>query len=169
MNKKVRTVTLTSLLFAIALVLNFVESSFVIIPQFPGIKMGLSNVAVMFALFFIDKKTALEVGVLKSLFVLLTRGVMASVLSLVGGISSILVMIIITSIFKNVSLSVVSVFSALTHNLGQFLVVSFVYSPTSLLPYLPVLVISGLIFGVLNAILLRAVEGPFFKLWGKER
>lgn len=163
MNKTKR-LTLTALISAVALTLSFIESYFVFIPQAPGIKVGLSNIAVMFALFFIDKRTALSIAVLKAVFALLTRGAMAGLLSLSGGIASVVVMILLSYLFKGASVSCISVFSALTHNLAQFAVISLVYTPASLVPYLPVLIISGIVFGVANAVFLHAVRPALEKL-----
>lgn len=162
--KNTKNLTLTALLCAVALVLSFIEGSFVFVPQCPGVKVGLSNVAVMFALFFIGKKTAFSISLLKSLFALLTRGAMAGLLSLSGGIASICVMIILSCVFKGVSTACISVFAALTHNLAQFAVISVVYAPASMLPYLPLLIVSGAVFGVANAIFLHAVRPALSKL-----
>ena len=166
--KNTKKLTLTALLCAIAIVLSFVEGMFVFVPQCPGVKVGLSNIAVMFALCFMDKKTGVAIGLLKSLFALVTRGAMAGLLSLGGGLSSILVMIILLNIFKGTSTSTVSLFAALTHNLAQFGVISIVYAPMSMLPYLPILIISGIVFGVANAIFLHAVTPALSKLGGKK-
>jgi len=160
--------TLTALLTATALVLSIVEGMFVFVPQCPGVKVGLSNIAVMFALFFLDKKTAFAIGFLKSFFALVTRGAMAGLLSLSGGISSIIVMIILISFTKDSSTSIVSIAAALTHNIAQFGVISIVYAPMSMLPYLPILIISGIVFGIANAVFLHAVTPALSKLGGKK-
>ena len=165
---KTKKLTLTALLTATALVLSIVEGMFVFIPQCPGVKVGLSNIAVMFALFFLDKKTAFAIVFLKAVFALVTRGAMAGLLSLSGGISSIFVMIILMSIFKDASTSVISISAALTHNLAQFGIISIVYAPMSMLPYLPILIISGIVFGIANAIFLHGVTPALSKLGGKK-
>ena len=165
--KDTKKLTLTALLCAVAIVLSFIEGMFVFVPQVPGVKVGLSNIAVMFALFFLDKKTGVAIGLLKSLFALVTRGAMAGLLSLAGGLSSIFVMIILLKLFKS-STSVISISAALTHNIAQFGVISIVYAPMSMLPYLPILIISGIAFGVANAIFLHAVTPALSKLGGKK-
>ncbi len=166
--KNTKKLTLTALLCAVALVLSFIEGAFVFVPQCPGVKVGLSNIAVMFALFCIDKKTAFSISILKSLFALLTRGAMAGLLSLSGGIASILVMIILALVFKGASTACISVFAALTHNLAQFAVISLVYSPVSMLPYLPLLIVSGTVFGIANAIFLHGVKPALTRIGGEK-
>lgn len=149
---------------ALALVLSFIENRFVILPACPGVKLGLANVAVMLSIFFISKKTAYGIVILKALFSLATRGVMAGVLSLSGGVASITLIIIVLSINKDASLSFLGVVGALCHNLIQFLVICFFYGGVSFLPYLPLLIVSGVLFGVVNAALLKALFPHFRKI-----
>ena len=58
-NSKAKEVALGGVLFALALALSFLES--VITPLLglmPGIKLGLSNVVVMYAMFFMGSRQA---------------------------------------------------------------------------------------------------------------
>ena len=159
---KTKKLTLIALLFSIALVLSFIEGQFIIFPACPGIKLGLSNIAVMFALLSIDKKSAYAISLLKALFALATRGVMAGILSLSGGVISISIIILILFLREDASLSFLSISGALFHNLAQFTVIHLVYKGASFLPYLPLLIFSGIAFGIMNAVLLKAVF-PYLK------
>ncbi len=159
--------TLTALLASLALVLSFVEGQFIIIPACPGVKLGLSNIAVMFSLLFIDRKTAFGIAVVKALFALATRGAMAGALSLTGGVFSIAVISLLL-LYKGATLSLISLSGALSHNLAQFTLVRFVYGGASFLPYLPLLIVAGAVFGIMNALLLKAVTPAFRKIWRKE-
>lgn len=161
---KIKKLTLTAVLFAVSLVLSFIENQFVIIPACPGVKLGLSNVAVMFALISIDKKTAFGMAILKALFALLTRGVIAGVLSLSGGLLSLLGVALILLI-KNTSYIALGISGALLHNLAQYAVICFVYGGVSFIPYLPLLIVAGVIFGIVNGILLHAVTPSLNKTW----
>lgn len=51
----------------------------------PGVKPGLANIVVMYALFFLGRGQALTLVLLKSFFAMLTRGPSAGALSLAGG------------------------------------------------------------------------------------
>lgn len=165
---KTKKLTLTALLFSVAIVLSVVEGQFVIIPFCPGVKMGLSNVIVMFTLFCLDKKSAYIISILKGLFSLLTRGIVAGLLSLSGGVFSITVIVLILHLYKNSSLSFLSIIGALSHNLMQFSVVRVIYGGVSFLPYLPLLIVAGVLFGVLNAVLLTILTPNLKKIWRKE-
>jgi heptaprenyl diphosphate synthase len=131
----------------------------------PGVKLGLSNIAVMYALFFLNRKPAFIIAVLKATFVLITRGPMAGLLSLSGGVLSVLVMTILIFVFKEkISYLILSIFGSITHNIGQFAVVSLIYSGIYLWAYLPILLISGVIAGIATSILLRFILPAFNRL-----
>lgn len=150
---------LTALLFAAALVLSIVESLLPPPPiPVPGVKFGLSNIAVMYALFFLSPGRAYAIAILKALFVFATRGLVAGLLSISGGILSITLMFLINIIFLDkITLTIASVAGAIAHNIGQFAVIALLYAEMSIWAYLPVLVLSGVAAGVVTALLLKVV------------
>jgi heptaprenyl diphosphate synthase len=150
-------VALTGLMFALAMVLSFAESLLPALPALPpGIKLGLSNIVTMYCLFLLGRRYAFTVAVLKSLFVLLTRGPLASLLSLAGGLLSVAVMLLALLPARNpAGRTLVSVLGAVAHNVGQLVVVSLVLRSAYTLYYLPVMVLSGVGMGILTGLLLR--------------
>ena len=59
---------LGGLLFALAIALSMLESTITPLLGFmPGVKLGLANIVVMYALLFIGKKQAFTLAVLKAL------------------------------------------------------------------------------------------------------
>lgn len=163
---KTKKLVLTGLIFSIALVLSIVESTLPPIPlPVPGVKFGLSNIAVMFALFFLTKSQAFTIAVLKALFVVMTRGIIAGVLSLSGGILSLTFMLLLMLIFRQrISYLVISIFGAVAHNIGQFIVITIIYTGMYLLAYIPILLVSGVIAGIITATLLRFILPALKKL-----
>jgi heptaprenyl diphosphate synthase len=163
---KTQMLVLTSLIFATALVLAVVEDMLPPLPiAVPGVKFGLSNIAVMYALFFLGKKQAYTVGILKSVFVFVTRGGIASLLSLTGGLLSITVMIILMAVFRErITYLIISIFGAVFHNVGQFIVISVIYTGMNMWAYFPVLLISGLAAGIVTSTLLRVIMPAFNRL-----
>lgn len=157
--KKTKDMVLTALLFAMALVLSFIENSLPpILVQVPGVKIGLSNIAVMYALFFLGKRQAFSIAVLKAFFVFLIRGLVGSALAFSGGILSIIVMSLLMLIFREkISYLILSIFGAVFHNIGQFIAISFIYSNMFLWVYLPVLLIAGVLAGIATSVLLRFI------------
>ena len=153
---KIKRMVLTGLLFAVVLVLSVVENQLQIPVPVPGVKLGLSNIVVMYSLFFVEKKEALLLAVLKSLFVFLTRGAVASLLSLCGGLLSVLAMIVFLFIFKEkISYLMISILGAVFHNVGQMIAVSILYTNMFLWAYSPVLLISGIVAGAATSTLLK--------------
>jgi heptaprenyl diphosphate synthase len=123
----------------------------------PGVKLGLSNIVTMYCVFYVGRGSAVTLNILKSLFVLLTRGALAGALSLSGGLLSIGAVILLVFLWKEkASYAAVSVVGACAHNLGQYTAVSVVLRANYLTAYLPVLLISGLVMGLATGTLLKA-------------
>lgn len=157
-NSKARQVALSGVLFALAMALSFFESALApLLGLMPGIKIGLANVVVMYALFFMGRRQALLLVVLKAFFVLLTRGAVAGLLSLCGGCFSLLVMVLLGLLPGRPTLFILSVCGAVAHNLGQLAAASAVLSSALAFGYAPVLLVSGLGMGAVTSISLRAI------------
>ncbi|MDD4765438.1 MAG: Gx transporter family protein, partial [Atribacterota bacterium] len=91
-----------------------------------------------------------------AIFVFFTRGFIASTLSVSGGLLSITCMLLLLFLLKqNISIIGVSIIGAVSHNIGQFIVVSIIYVGISLWYYLPVLLVAGIITGLLTATMLK--------------
>ncbi len=154
------------ILFAFTLVLSYIEF---IVPLDgvlpPGIKLGLSNITVMYCLFFLGLPSALSVAVLKSGFVLITRGAVASLLSLSGGLGALFLMFFLIKAGKmRLSGVIISVFGSISHNLCQIVVSSWLTGTNLVYYYLPVLLISGVVMGIVTGLTLRAVLPAVGKL-----
>ena len=148
-NQKVKRLALMGLLFALAMALSFLESLLPALPMLPpGIRLGLSNIITMYALFVLGPVSGYTIAVLKSLFVLLTRGAVAAAMSAAGGIVSVTVMLLLSRLpgVKKQYL-LLSIFGGAAHNLGQLLVAAFIVSNIKVFVYFPVLLFSGMICG----------------------
>ena len=150
--------TTSAMMLALIMVFSILESTFTpLLGLPPGVRLGLGNIVIMYSLFSISKPTALLLVVLKSIFVLITRGGVAGLLSFSGGILALLMMIFLMFLFKDkISILILSVVGAISHNIGQLTVVSFLFRTNLLLVYLPVLLVSGIIMGIITSSLLRA-------------
>ena len=138
--------------------LSFLEGTLVIPGLMPGMKLGLANIVVMYALFFMGPKQALVLDVLKAFFVFLVSGWTAGFLSLCGGLLSLLVMWLL---YYHCPLRptwfILSVCGALAHNIGQLLGASVILSTAVSLYYAPVMLVLGLVMGMLTSVTLRAM------------
>lgn len=152
-SEKVRSVCWYGMILALCLILSFVESQ---IPAFfavPGIKLGLTNVVVLLALYQRGWKSALCVNGLRILLSSMLFGnAFALLYSVAGGLLSGFVMIVLkqTQRFNIVS---VSAAGGTAHNVGQILMAMVVLGTGHLLWYLAVLWFSGLLSGGLIGVL----------------
>lgn len=160
-----RRVAMMGILFGLALALSYLESMVAPLIPVPGIKLGLSNIVVMYCVFAVGVGPAYLLGVLKSLFVLMTRGMSGALLSLSGGILSITVMILLRLILRRDAYTPVSVAGAVAHNIGQLICAALLLREGAVLwYYLPVLAAVGVLVGTLTAVLLRNVVPTLQKL-----
>ena len=151
---KVKQLCQLALLFALAVVLSFLENMIPpLIITVPGIMLGLSNIVVMYCLFYLG--VGYSGVLLLSGFALLTRGVTAAFLGACGGICSILVMLLLVKVF-HCSYFFVSSLGGIFHNIGQLLGASILLNQV-VWTYTPVLVISGLIMGIITGKLLQVL------------
>ncbi len=156
-------VAFTGLLAALALALSFLEGLLPPLPMMPpGAKLGLSNIASMYAAGSLGLPSALFLAVFKGLFALMTRGAMAGMMSLSGGVVSTLFMWLLLKKTKS-SLGVVGVCGALAHNAAQLCVAYFLTS-TSVLFYVPFLLVFGVLTGLLTGLVLKLTLPPLERL-----
>ncbi len=156
---KTKKITTIAMLFALAMVLSFFEG--MIVPLFalpPGIKLGLANIVVMYCMVYIDFSSAMQLNILKALFVFLTRGVTSAFLSLLGGIFSAFIMLLLLKTLKDkVNYYTLSVFGALFFNIGQLIGASIILTSGFTMYYLPVLAVSAVVTGLITGAILTVV------------
>ena len=160
-------VALTGMLFALALVLSVLESWITpLLGLAPGVKIGLANIVVMYALLCMNRRQALVLVVLKAGFALLTRGAVAALLSGCGGLGSLGGMCLLLLGKQRPTLFILSAAGAIAHNVGQLCMAAVLLGSGLALSYAPVLLVSGLVVGWLTGTLLRALLPSMQKaLW----
>lgn len=139
------------LLTALALVLSYLES---LVPPLwvPGVKLGLPNLAIVFALYRLGWKDACVISLVRVVLVALLFGNGAALAySVAGAALSLTLMGLLKRTGKFSSVGV-SVAGGVAHNAGQILVAMTMLETVRLAWYLPVLWISGTIAGVLIGI-----------------
>ena len=148
------------LMLALILVLVWFERMLPPLPVLPpNMKLGISNVIVMFSLFFVGKREGFMLVGLKALFNVLLRGPIAGLLSLSGGLLSACVIVLIIWIFKEkASYVVIAIAGAIAHNAGQLLAFCAIMRQFRIfIFYSPVLLVSGVALGTLTGIMLKLV------------
>lgn len=134
---------------ALAMVLGWLESLVPIVLVVPGMKLGLANVVTVVILYRFGWKEAGVVNLLRvGLSAVLFGNLSLFLYSLAGAALSLAGMALLKKSDK-FSVPVVSVVGGIAHNIGQFIMAILLIENRSLLYYLPFLMLSGLISGVL--------------------
>ncbi len=157
--KKLAVMALTT---AIAMVLSFVESQIPAFVAVPGVKMGLANIAVVFALYKLGWKEAVMISLVRVVLVSLLFGSFASLFySLAGAALSLIGMGLLKKSGKFTEI-VVSVAGGILHNIGQIAMASLILETDALRYYLPFLLVSGtiagIVIGLVSAVLVRRID-----------
>ena len=158
---KTRKISYMALTTALCMVLSFVESQIPAFVAVPGVKVGLANIAVIFALYRMGWKEAAAVSLIRVVLVSLLFGNFAALFySLAGAVLSLAGMCLLKKTGKFTEI-IVSVAGGVLHNIGQIAMASILLETDVLRYYLPLLLLSGTIAGVVvgvsSAILIRRI------------
>ena len=145
---KSRELARCALLTALALALSWLESLVPLPGAPPGVKLGLGNLAVIFALYRLGPKQAAGLSLTRALLAAAMFGSAYSLAySLAGAAVSLAVMLGLKKTGK-FSILGVSAAGGVGHNLGQILVAMAVLRSGYVAGYLPVLLVSGVSAGL---------------------
>lgn len=152
-------ITISALMAALALIFSYIEVIIPFNPGIPGIKLGIANLVIIVALYYLGSKYAFTVNLVRVLIAgLLFTGFFGAAYSLAGALLSFAVMIFLkrTKLFSVVGISMAG---GVAHNLGQLFVAAFLIANTKIFLYFPVLIFSGMIsgaaIGVLSYLILK--------------
>ena len=167
-NKSAQRVAVSGLLTSLMLVLGLIERQFPLTAAIPGIKLGLANSVLLYALYMLGIRQSIVLMLLKALmsWVIYTN-MNAMFYSLAGGVLSLLAMILLSRI-KGVSIIGVSALGAVFFNVGQILMaVIMLNTPQLMVTYLPILMASGVVTGILTGVVAQMVM-KHLKVLGKK-
>lgn len=142
--------------------MSYIESLFPLSFAIPGIKMGLANIVIIFVLYKMSTLDAIIVSITRIFLVSLLFGnVMTLAYSISGAVLSLLFMVMLKSTEKFSTIGV-SVTGAIMHNIGQILMAMLLLETQQIIYYLPALLISGIVTGILigtvSAIVIKRIE-----------
>ena len=145
----------TGLAAAAALVLSYFERFIDL--GIPGVKPGISNIAVLLVMYLFTTKAAFFVLVIKVVFGAIFGGnLSALLLSLSGGLLSFAGMVLCKRC-RWFSVIGVSTAGGVLHNIGQLTAAAFVLRSGSVWYYLPFLLIAGIFAGVFTGAIAKGV------------
>lgn len=150
------------LLIALAMVLSYVEFLIPFSFAVPGVKLGLANIVVVFALYRLGKTEAFAISILRVLLMTLMFGnAFALAYSLSGAILSFGVMLLLLKIGRFSPVGV-GIGGGVFHNIGQILCAMVLFETEQIIYYLPVLFISGTLagiaIGVISGVLIERIK-----------
>ncbi|MBE6706297.1 MAG: Gx transporter family protein [Ruminococcaceae bacterium] len=142
-----KTVALWGMLIALGLVFGYIEHLVPLPIGIYGIKLGLSNLVTLVALYTLGAHAAIYINLIRIfLSSLLFGNAVSLAYSLAGGLTAVIIMIIAKKIWKFGTVGV-SVLGGLTHNLAQLAVAVFMVNNLKIAFYLPVLIAAGAVTG----------------------
>ncbi|WP_099469348.1 Gx transporter family protein [Konateibacter massiliensis] len=159
---KSKRIAVYGMLIALAFILSYIESMIPIPIPIPGIKLGLANLVVLVGLYTMGAKEAFVLSMIRIILVGFTFGNLSTMMfSFAGGMLSWLLMCLFYK-SKKFSITGISVIGGISHNVGQILMGIWVVDSAALLYYLPFLLISGavtgIVIGMVGAILVKRIK-----------
>lgn len=148
-----RRITLLALLTAIALTIFMVEAQIPVPIAIPGVKLGLSNIVTVYAVFILGPADALLILIARVFLGAVFSGQMMTLLySLGGGLLAWLSMVFLRKLLAKDQIWLCSPVAAMFHNLGQLLVAAGVMKTWAVMAYLPYLLLSGILTGAFTGL-----------------
>ncbi|MDU5335190.1 Gx transporter family protein [Enterococcus sp.] len=153
--KKTQKLIYIALLVAQGVILGLIENT---IPSpfafAPGAKLGLANLITIVAIFTMPKKESFTLIWMRLLLTTLLGGTVSTFLySMSGSMLSYFGMLLVKSLGpKRVSIIGISATGGFLHNVGQLLVASWIAQSWTVMLYLPVMSILGILAGIVIGI-----------------
>ncbi len=157
MRSQSRNISICAAFTALGILVSYLESFIVLPVRIPGMRIGLANIITLIALYLMGPLYAAIILVVRVILSALLFGSLTSfVYSFTGASFAYFAMIII----KRFAFSIysVSVTGAVFHNIGQITAASVLMGSAYVFMYLPVLTLTGVIFGLLTGHLGRMLS-----------
>ncbi|QRN86341.1 Gx transporter family protein [Clostridia bacterium] len=137
-----------SMLLAVSLILAYLETLLPSLIPIPGMKLGLANIVVLYVILTDGKKEALMISIMRLLCLALFTGRFLTPGFYIG-FSGALMSWVFMALGSSSPLSIIglSIFGAVGHNVGQLFAAVFLVGSTGVYFFLPILLVTGLIFG----------------------
>ena len=163
---KTRKLTQMALLTAIALTIFMVEAQIPALVPVPGVKLGLSNIITVFAVFAMGPKEAAAILFVRIFLGAVFAGNFSTIFySAAGGALAILVTIGLRKILTQKQLWVAGVMGAIAHSVGQMAMAVAITQTVGLVTYLPMMIVCSIITGLFTGLCAQFLIRRGEKLW----
>ena len=163
---KTKKLTVMALLTAIALTIFMVEAQIPALVPIPGIKLGLSNIITVFAVFAMGPGEAAAILFARIFLGAIFGGNFSTILySGAGGACAIIVTIVLRRILTKKQLWVAGALGAIGHSVGQMAMAVLLTATPGLLVYLPVMILCSVISGTFTGLCAQILVNRGKDLW----
>lgn len=163
---KTKKLVLLGLLTAIALTIFMIEAQIPGLVPIPGIKLGLSNIVTVFAVFAIGSWEGAAVLFVRVFLGAVFAGNFSTVLySAAGGLCAIFVTVLLKNILTDKQLWVAGSLGAVAHSIGQMAAAIVISGTPSLAVYLPVMMVCSIVTGLFTGLCAQLVLKRGEKVW----
>lgn len=159
-----RKIAFGGLLTALAIIFSYIEYLIPLSVGIPGIKLGLANIVVLFALYNTKSTEAFSINIIRVVVIGVLFGNMTSIVFSLCGATLSFVMMYILHRFTSRHIIVVSVCGAIAHIIGQ-LVAGIVWYPIKVLMYYGLfLLIAAFVTGLIIGILVNTLNTYYIRM-----
>ena len=163
---KVKKLTLMARLCAIALTIFMNEAQIPPLVPIPGVKLGLSNIVTVFAVFVLGPGEAAVILFGRIFLGAVFAGNFSSILySASGGLLAILVTIGLRKILTQRQLWIAGCLGAIAHSIGQMAMAVLVTGTVSIAVYLPIMIVCSIVTGIFTGLCAQLLVNRGNKLW----
>lgn len=163
---KTKKLTQMAMLTAIALTIFMVEAQIPALVPVPGVKLGLSNIVTVFAVFAMGPREAAAILFARVFLGAIFAGNFSTIFySAAGGALAILVTIFLRKILTEKQLWVAGVMGAIAHSIGQMAVAIAITQTVGLVSYLPMMIICSIITGLFTGLCAQFLLNRGENLW----
>lgn len=163
---KTKKLTVMAILTAVALTIFVLEAQIPPIVPLPGVKLGLSNIITVFAVFAMGPGEAAAILACRIFLGAVFAGNFSSIFySAAGGLCAILVTIGLRRILTTTQLWVAGALGAVAHSIGQMAMAVLLTGTTAILIYLPVMVGISIMTGLFTGLCAQFLVNRGKALW----
>ncbi len=164
-DKKIVKFVQGAMLLAFSVIISIVEAMFplLFIIPFPGVRLGLCNIAVAIAFYKLGLGSALTITIVRPVFLLLLNGnVFSFILSVTGAFFSLISLQLTKKMYGRLfSYCGVSCISATFHSVGQILVIFAITQNSAIFSYLPFFITASSIMGSISGSVMNLIIPKF--------
>lgn len=145
---KTRKLSTMALLAAVALIIFIVEAQIPPIVPITGVKLGLSNIITVFAVWMLGAKEAAAILFVRIFLGAVFAGNFSTVFySLGGGALALLTTVGLHRVLRREQLWIAGCLGAIAHSIGQMVVAVWISGTMTLLIYLPIMIVCSILTG----------------------